>query len=65
MVRITTIATSLILILMFTIIKTVEGFELTSSGLYANVKCRYYDNWAILENKYIQVDCSDDNIPEW
>ena len=56
MLRITTIATSLILILMFTIIKTVEGFKLTSSGAYVNVKCRYYDNWAILENKYIQVD---------
>ena len=54
-----TITITIILILLYTTIKTVNGINLTPTGLYINTKCQYYDNWAILESDKIQIDCSD------
>lgn len=50
---------------MCTCVKVISGIALTPSGLYVNVYCRYYEATRIYENDFIQIDCSDDNIPEW
>lgn len=54
-----------LLITSVTMCKVISGIALTPSGVYVNVYCRYYDELKIYENDFIQIDCSDDDIPEW